>query len=350
MEYNVATYAHKCAAEFLSKGMQNAKAALNPLEFGNGVIRAAKAETQRAIIEEHADLAFAYAIIKDTGMCSADTHRILENQIIHNQEQDHLIYQYAVKDFETITASWHDSFKDGTMLGLARISGSLTGSFVFAPLTLKCLASTTAKILTSAHKFAPAVLQELKRFNSSLEPYRTDLQIKAEGFQKVLKEKFPEIGELPIAVTPEGVKIPLDLGPDVLQEPIAPEMAGKKENPCGGQAVVKQAIRQAHLECKNMHEVFSNTEFGKTLKECTVHYKNRYYNGEKVFQITEKINHPILKKGDFIYFDSGHKNFKSHLEVFDEGKKPKAVLWPDGTKDEIASSKVVAEGRKLDIK
>ena len=91
MEYNVAAYAHKCAAEFIDKAWQSAKNSLNPLEIGNGVMRGAKAEATRAIIEEHADLAFAYAIIKDMGICSAETNTAIEAQIALNQKQDHLI-------------------------------------------------------------------------------------------------------------------------------------------------------------------------------------------------------------------------------------------------------------------
>ena len=207
MDFNVAAYAHRCVAEFISNGYQSTKSALNPAEAGKGVIQGAKAEVKRAVIEEHADLAIAYAIIKDLGLGSGETHKAIEAQLARYEQQEHLVYQEGLKDFAAMEATWHENFKDGVALGLARISGSLTGSFVFAPLTVKCLSSATAKMLNSAGKFGPAIMKDLKRINGTLETYRADLQAKAADFQKTLREQFPELGDISIATTPDGIQI-----------------------------------------------------------------------------------------------------------------------------------------------
>ena len=207
MDFNVAAYAHRCVAEFISNGYQGTKSALNPAEAGKGIIQGAKAESQRAVIEEHADLAIAYAIIKDLGLGSGETHKAIEAQLAHYEQQERLVYEEGLKDFAAMKATWHENFKDGAALGLARISGSLTGSFVFAPLTVKCLSSATAKMLNSAGKFGPAIMKDLKRINGTLETYRADLQAKAADFQKTLREQFPELGDIAIATTPEGIQV-----------------------------------------------------------------------------------------------------------------------------------------------
>ena len=207
MDFNVAAYAHRCVAEFISNGYQGTKSALNPAEAGKGVIQGAKAEVKRAVIEEHADLAIAYAIIKDLGIGSTESHQAIEAQLARYEQQEHLVYQEGLKDFAAMEATWHENFKDGVALGLARISGSLTGSFVFAPLTVKCLSSATAKMLNSAGKFGPAIMKDLKRINGTLETYRADLQAKAADFQKTLREQFPELGDIAIATTPDGIQV-----------------------------------------------------------------------------------------------------------------------------------------------
>ena len=140
------------------------------------------------------------------------------------------------------------------------------------------------------------------------------------------------------------MSLPADLVQDV---EIASEMSAAKSITHGrnkAAEAVAELPRQAHIECHNMHEVFAKTEFGQKLKQYTVH-KNKYYGGAKVYEVTQDIPGTILKERDLIYFDNGHKNFQSHLEVYDYKGDAKSVLWCDGIENKAAAKK--AMGRKI---
>ena len=154
-------------------------------------------------------------------------------------------------------------------------------------------------------------------------------------------------------MTPEGFSIPLEeigaaeAGIETGQNLSDIKLAKAETKLKNGVNESSTLTREAHLRCQNIHEVFTKSEFGQKLKMCVEHVKGRYYHGEKIFRITKKINHPWLKEGDLVYFDSAH-DFQ--LEVYNGNETAKCVLYLDGAINEIETAKVLSEHRKISIR
>ncbi|KAJ50914.1 hypothetical protein BD780_000916 [Clostridium tetanomorphum] len=92
----------------------------------------------------------------------------------------------------------------------------------------------------------------------------------------------------------------------------------------------------------NMSEFFK-TEFGGTIKN-GLNKTKQQFQGQSIYEVTNKIDSPYLKKGDQLYLDNLHKD---HIEVFDKRGNAKAVLNLDGTLNVSKTESALKEGRKI---
>jgi hypothetical protein len=86
---------------------------------------------------------------------------------------------------------------------------------------------------------------------------------------------------------------------------------------------VSRATKTFH----NTKEFLKSTNIGKKIF-ASAEPASRSYKCAKIYRITGKPGVSYLKKGDYIYLDTFHKN---HLEVFDKRGNFKGELYPDGT-------------------
>lgn len=96
------------------------------------------------------------------------------------------------------------------------------------------------------------------------------------------------------------------------------------------------------IKTANMKEFFQ-MPFGKALVE-KCQSMGQYYQGQKMYKITEKISGTTLKKGDIFYLDAQHRD---HLEVFDAQGNIKTVLNLDGSINSVKQN--AAQGRKIKL-
>lgn len=95
-----------------------------------------------------------------------------------------------------------------------------------------------------------------------------------------------------------------------------------------------------NLKVNNMSEFFKNN-FGEGIKNSVTKTKNQF-QGQNIYEVTQKIDNPYLKKGDKFYLDNLHKD---HIEVFDKRGNLRALLNLDGTLNEVKTKNAI--GRKL---
>lgn len=90
-----------------------------------------------------------------------------------------------------------------------------------------------------------------------------------------------------------------------------------------------------------MEEFLNSTEFGKYINKVSEGTK-RTWKKNRIYEITNQPNYPNLKKGNYFYFDSTHRD---HIEVFDSNGLSKCVLNLDGTLNQAKTR--LAEGRSI---
>lgn len=76
-----------------------------------------------------------------------------------------------------------------------------------------------------------------------------------------------------------------------------------------------------------------------------INLPNRY-QGQSLYQVTEKINHPYIKRGDIFYLDAFHKD---HIEVFYKSQQAKVVLNLDGTINQSKTASALASRRTISV-
>ncbi|MBC2256446.1 hemagglutinin [Listeria ivanovii] len=86
---------------------------------------------------------------------------------------------------------------------------------------------------------------------------------------------------------------------------------------------------------------FFETSFGRSIKNNVSKTKNQY-QGQSIFEVTQKTSNQYLKKGDKFYLDNLHKD---HFEVFTKKGEFRAVLNLDGTLNMSKTKNAV--GRKI---
>ena len=92
-----------------------------------------------------------------------------------------------------------------------------------------------------------------------------------------------------------------------------------------------------------MNEFFQ-TEFGKQLKGKVRKTNSIRYQGQAVYQVTERIPGTVLKKGMYVYLDALHMD---HLEVFTKTKRACRVLNLDGSVNAKKTIDIVKKGRTV---
>ncbi len=127
----------------------------------------------------------------------------------------------------------------------------------------------------------------------------------------------------PRMVTTEGVKVPVTNTPQVSQRSMDKIGNAGKDSIKSAKTGIKEA--STVLRVNNMKEFFQ-TDFGKLLKNIS-EKTNQRIQGQIVYKVTQKIQHPMLKKGDLFYLDKCHLD---HIEIFSSEGCAKGVLNLDG--------------------
>ena len=173
LAFNEAAYATRCASELMRCSLDNLWASLNPAEWVHSGINMTLTEHQIEIQKYYTDLAFVNAIGSQLGLLTPATSKELDI-MLDQYEQKQL--KIAQEISEAIHADIAHNFKDGIVLGLCRIGGSLAGSFILAPLAINLSLHSSARVLAIFKGAKVIDLAKIDGINNSLELARQGLQ------------------------------------------------------------------------------------------------------------------------------------------------------------------------------
>jgi filamentous hemagglutinin len=162
-------------------------------------------------------------------------------------------------------------------------------------------------------------------------------------FRKMLTDTLSHlVEEESFAVTHDGTKIAIsnELGEAAELHSAMDKHGELAKNIIQNNKRIKETSNV--LRVNNMKEFFE-TDFGKLLKNIS-EKTNQRIQGQTVYKITQKIQHPMLKKGDLFYLDKRHLD---HLEIFSSDSHIKGVLNLDGIINFNKTKRVLQEGRTI---